>query len=702
MADVLQPIITRIDTTSNWKTLNPIPANGEQCIEILGKGVFKLKVGDGVTPWMALKYATLNSGVIDLEKLVKQEIRDRIAGDEDLDERKVEKSADSLVLYGTDLEGNQVTYDISSFGRTLEEIPEASEQEEGIIIQYKGETTEQFIHGYFYECVDTSTPETIDFETNVEPAESVEFNSETFLENIHPTEHTVYMLTYVSDEDAWYYNGQVVDPAEYGVTYDSQYIENGSNFRIEYTPAEQGEYVWERVSVQPETDLTPVWEAIEELDNRKIDHFEVLPSAEENLGLIAQYIGEDTEDYKTGLFYEAIHHEEASDYNVISSNEELVITADKEYFEEHQEHDHDLHFEFAWDGQHWKDENEHVLNLHAMGITIEGEPEVGDTLVIDYKAEISEYVWNKVDTTDISEKVDKTHLESKIYGTDEHGEQHLYDKEEISPKYTAEEPATVSVGGFNVGDQPVDMSFVDFADTLLHKYVAPTISNTISPNGTSYQLGTHKDITMAATITRNAPSKYPFISLTFYDNGVQKQKITDGINVKTGTWSYEFTNVGTTSNTKYYTEELRATVVDSQGSYSTSRTISFVAPTFYGKVRIPDEYDDTPAHVKTYLQTNIETILDNLTKTSTTGSTIDNSCTLTKEHYIFVTPFTWTGTKKIYDTITNMDYTNSTSSFTHNHTENGVTTGYNVYYLKDYAGNGDSFVFRLTVSVTKG
>lgn len=53
-----QQIITRIDTTSNWSTFNPIPKNNEQCIEDCGNGLFKLKIGDGVTPWLALHYYT--------------------------------------------------------------------------------------------------------------------------------------------------------------------------------------------------------------------------------------------------------------------------------------------------------------------------------------------------------------------------------------------------------------------------------------------------------------------------------------------------------------------------------------------------------------------------------------------------------------------------------------------------------------------
>ena len=71
MATIYKPIITRIDTTANWTTLNPVPANGEQCIEIWGGWLFKLKIGDGVTPWIALNYYSGSSGSVeDLSKLI--------------------------------------------------------------------------------------------------------------------------------------------------------------------------------------------------------------------------------------------------------------------------------------------------------------------------------------------------------------------------------------------------------------------------------------------------------------------------------------------------------------------------------------------------------------------------------------------------------------------------------------------------------
>lgn len=61
MADIIKTIFTRIDSSANWKTFNPVPRNGEQCIESLNNGLFKLKIGDGVTPWVALNYWTSNT-----------------------------------------------------------------------------------------------------------------------------------------------------------------------------------------------------------------------------------------------------------------------------------------------------------------------------------------------------------------------------------------------------------------------------------------------------------------------------------------------------------------------------------------------------------------------------------------------------------------------------------------------------------------
>ena len=530
MADVIKSIITRLDTTANWTTLNPTPANGEQCIEILKKGLFKLKIGDGVTPWIALKYATINGNVDELKVLLKREIEERKEGDMALHIALIDGLATKITHYP--------------------ELPKITEANAGEVAQYIGETTEEFTENYFYKAI-----------------------------------------------------------------YD---LENPENSH------------WERVSIQPETDLTPVWEAIEALDG-KVD---------EKVEELNQKIEETAQ--------------ELDEKKVTKTDDPLRI--------------------YGTD----KDGNQVVYDKEDFG------------KVDDVRINNTSIVIDKIANIEVDSEVteDSTNLITSggVYNA----------IEEATPLYTADEPATVDVGGFSKGDKPENMSFQDFADTLLHKYVDPSITNSISPNKTKYQIGETVDVTMTATITRNAPSKYPFTALAFYSEGVEKKKITDGIDVKTGSWSYKFTGVGTTSKTKYYIENLKATATDTVKSVSTTANIVFVAPTFYGKISVPTDIEEA-GQTGQYIQANIETIISNCTRGLETGNVTYN-CNLSVEHYIFITPFTVT---EIKDTVTSFQYLDSTSNFNYSRTEKGVTTAYKVYYLTRQAtGNGYKFLF--TVSVSEG
>ncbi len=57
----------RRGTASQWNTANPILAEGEIGIEVpstgVGKGLSKIKIGDGVTAWKSLPYA-INVSVV--------------------------------------------------------------------------------------------------------------------------------------------------------------------------------------------------------------------------------------------------------------------------------------------------------------------------------------------------------------------------------------------------------------------------------------------------------------------------------------------------------------------------------------------------------------------------------------------------------------------------------------------------------------
>lgn len=323
MADVLKSVITRIDTTANWTTLNPVPLNGEQCIEILGKGLFKLKVGDGVTPWLALNYATINGNVDEVKALLKQEIIDRKEGDQHLQE------------------------------------------------------------------------------------------------------------------------------------------------------------------------------LLDELDDRKVDHYKVLPEpTEKRLGQIVQYIGEDTEDYKNGLFYKVV---------------------------------------------------------------VSGEP--GEEV----------YGWEKIDTTDISEKVDKTYESMKIYGTDEHGDQHLYDKEDFGKVDDVRLNGTSVVDEYKIanlepeaGDiaytneqYPTMQTLQDAMDKLL--YITPSVS--LSGGGT-YEVGS----------TRSTTS----LSWT-WNKAIKTQSLNQGIgSLDPSVRSYTY-NTPITTNTTF-------TITGSDGTTtkSSSTTVSFRKYYYYG------------------------------------------------------------------------------------------------------------------------
>jgi len=159
MADIIRNIVTRIDSTVNWTTLNPVPANGEQCIEILPKGLFKLKVGDGKTPWIALKYATMNGydpRIGDLDELITRD-----------------KSTIVYAINSVQEEVNLTEDDIARIKEVLKHVvpqysvlPTASALTLGVVAQYIGETTEDYTHNCFYEVVsktevDPETGETV-------------------------------------------------------------------------------------------------------------------------------------------------------------------------------------------------------------------------------------------------------------------------------------------------------------------------------------------------------------------------------------------------------------------------------------------------------------------------------------------------------------------------------------------------------------
>lgn len=670
------------------------------------------------------------------------------------------------------------------------------------IVQYIGETNEEFINGYFYRA--ELQKYTIDNSENPEAFVRVDDKDlfESFLDDLK----TQY------GEDAQYIKFESVDGIN-RLVYSSLDTENpcllpgqsepgqincellidliGVEFNGDYEHSPAGtsiyirmdgtSYAWEQANVQNPADEV-FWgnvsgdisdqEDLQAALDQKVDHYKLFPEASEDyLDHIAQYIGDTNEDFINGYFYKCVEDtdfdesgEESGetsykwiqwnvqpDFSVIdrvrrvevlptdpeqkneivqyigttnstytkgffyiNEDEKVEDTADLVYSHgstltnieldinqfgtavDHESGNYLFTYDPEIGGWYYIiDDAPIVFDIADFGITYEGQPAVDDVI------EVRNYVYHS-ETRNIWKQtnVQPEPIVDSVVTEDSPNlitSGAVFDAiKTAQPTYTAEEGATVSVGGFNVGDKPENMTFQDFADTLLHKYVNPSISATISPDTATYQLGTTVNVTMLATVTRNAPSKYPLTSLSFYSEDVEKEKITDGINVKTGTWSYTFENVGATENTKYYVENLRATAADATKSASATKNIAFIAPTFYGKVSVPTAIEEA-GQTQQYIQNNIETIIEGCTS-KLTAENVTYNCNLAVEHYIFITPFTVT---QITDTVTQFKYLDSTSSFDYSRTDNGVTTAYKVYYLTHQA-TGNGYKFQFTVAVTEG
>ena len=81
-------------------------------------------------------------------------------------------------------------------------------------------------------------------------------------------------------------------------------------------------------------------------------------------------------------------------------------------------------------------------------------------------------------------------------------------KEAVTYTDTSPNGATVAVGGFKKGDKPQNMTFKEFADQLLHPYVATSgVGLSLSPtNGGTFEMGTTQTVT-GATVRWTAGSQ---------------------------------------------------------------------------------------------------------------------------------------------------------------------------------------------------
>ena len=88
---------------------------------------------------------------------------------------------------------------------------------------------------------------------------------------------------------------------------------------------------------------------------------------------------------------------------------------------------------------------------------------------------------------------------------------------EANVTYISDKPSTVAIGGLPLGYTSDGISIVELIDNMLHPYKAPSISLSITPSNTLYELGaTISSLTLKATITQGSND---ITSLIFLKDG---------------------------------------------------------------------------------------------------------------------------------------------------------------------------------------
>lgn len=477
MADIIKNIVTRVDSTANWTTLNPVPANGEQCIEVLGRGMFKLKVGDGETPWIALKYVTMgNEGHVD-DVMVNgmSVVTNRVAyidlpyNPTDYYDLENKPAIDGVVLTPDTTKEDLGIYPLPN--SQVSEMPEITPYMYGLIVQYVGETTEEYTQGYFYKAIKIPGGFRVDEEhSRLTGISNVTINQEYLREALES-----YGLTLPLDFQADHRHywtcvsplggsslgiGEQVLNEIWGITWEgTPEYETPDQFTIIDIEEGPEHGVWVRVDVQPSVDITnepnKLYGTDEEgnqtnydmdlfglvddvlvdgksvVDSEKIAHIDLtdrirkleeLPTVPESTsdGEIVQYIGITDENYINGYFYKATEYpiESTLEHHIISATlDDEDISTNKATFEEFVQPTENtiIHFIYNAETSSWMLDEE-TVNLADYGIEINSVeiPEDGDDLCLDYRVATYAYSWTQINVqpeTDISEKQDKDHNE---------------------------------------------------------------------------------------------------------------------------------------------------------------------------------------------------------------------------------------------------------------------------------------------------
>lgn len=142
--------------------------------------------------------------------------------------------------------------------------------------------------------------------------------------------------------------------------------------------------------------------------------------------------------------------------------------------------------------------------------------------------------------------------------------------------YSSDIPSTVEVGGIEKGFTTEGMTVEEILFKLLHKYVAPGISLTSSPNGGTYEIGSSVASAKLTATGRREADKIQRIR--FYKNNTVVETIENTSN--TGNVTAQYTESNITANATF-----KADVYDGRSTISSGNiTFNFVRPMYIGSL----------------------------------------------------------------------------------------------------------------------
>lgn len=209
--------------------------------------------------------------------------------------------------------------------------------------------------------------------------------------------------------------------------------------------------------------------------------------------------------------------------------------------------------------------------------------------------------------------------------------------------YTDKTGAGITLGGFTKGEKVSNLSLQEALYKLLHPYVAPSISFTMTPADTLYEAGKSVDA-IQLKITATKSSKDLVNIIVYYDN----------TSVKT------FNDLGSASSyTKYYdysksitgkngdTHTFKVTTSDGTSTVQSTKTITFIGMTYYGIV------DATVGEPTANQVTGLSKTLKNAKGYSYTGITTNYG------KVVYAYPKSLGTLSSIKDPVNNYNYTTS-------------------------------------------